>query len=146
MMRCFLLFVIVITLASCGEPQQKPKDVIGVWQNVAIWDNNRITLTVRDDSTMLFKAEKSFCPGTKFFVAIGQWHIDHDTLVMKPITDGRKFEIDDLFPELIQMRVDSSNVFALDIEAKLIIADSSLYDLSPEHKPNTEHRYHRISK
>ena len=145
-MRYFIIFAFALALVSCGERAETPKDVIGVWQNVAIWDNNRITLKVNADSTMLFKAEKSFCPGTKFFVSIGKWHIIGDTLYMTQFTDGRTFNLDELFPELIQNRYDSANVISLQVEARMIIADSSLYDISFEGQPVKEHRYHRISK
>lgn len=138
-------------LSACGERSDKPAktkiDPIGVWQNRVPWDNNRITLTVRPDSTMLFKVEKSFCPGTKFFVAIGDWHIEQDSLlVMTSITDGRHYEVRDLFPELMQTQRDSNNVIVLDVNAKLIMADSSFYDISPEGKAVPEHSYRKISE
>jgi hypothetical protein len=91
--------------------------------------------------------EKSFCPGTKFFVAIGDWHIENDSvLVMEPITDGRHYEIRDLFPELTQIGRDSNNVNALDVSARLIMADSSLYDIDADGKRVQAHSYRKASK
>ena len=139
----FALFFI-----SCEERKEnKTMNPIGTWENVTPWDNNKITLTVRPDSTMLFKVEKSFCPGTKFFVSIGEWHMENDTvLIMEPITDGRHFEVRDLFPELLQTQKDSNNVIAMDISARLIVNDSSIYDISQNGQRVPEHRYHKISK
>lgn len=145
-------FVAVILAAlffvSCEERKEtKTMDPIGTWENVTPWDNNKITLTVRPDSTMLFKVEKSFCPGTKFFVSIGEWHMEKDSiLIMEPIADGRHFEVRDLFPELVQTQKDSNNVIAMDISARLIVKDSSIYDISQNGQRVPEHRYHRISK
>jgi hypothetical protein len=147
MIRYLCFAAVVLLLASCSERSKPKVDPVGVWENRTIWDNNRITLTIRPDSTMLFKVEKSFCPGTKFFVAIGDWHIENDSLlIMEPVTDGRHYEIRDLFPELMQTKLDSNNVIALDISAKLIIADSSLYDISSEGKRVPEHSYGKISE
>jgi hypothetical protein len=146
-MRYFSIIILVLTLVSCAERDKPKMEPIGVWENTTHWDNNKITLTVRPDSTMLFKVEKSFCPGTKFFVAIGDWHIENDSvLVMEPITDGRHYEIRDLFPELTQIGKDSNNVNALDVSARLIMADSLLYDIDANGKRVTEHSYRKSSK
>lgn len=143
-MRYFAFVLAAVFFVSCSD-RDKPKiDPIGTWENTTHWDNNKITLTIRPDSTMLFKCEKSFCPGTKFFVAVGDWHIENDSLlVMKPITDGRHYEIRDLFPELTQIGKDSNNVHALDVTARLIMADSSLYDIDVNGKRVPEHRYRK---
>lgn len=148
MMRSFAIPALILLFAtSCSEREKPAVNPVGVWENTTHWDNNKITLTVRPDSTMLFKVEKSFCPGTKFFVVIGDWHIEHDSmLVMEPITDGRHYEIYDLFPELRQIGKDSSNVHSLDVTAKLIMSDSSLYDIDANGKRVQEHRYLKISE
>lgn len=147
MTRSLIAISLLILFASCSERDKPNVDPIGVWDNTTHWDNNKITLTVRDDSTMLFKCEKSFCPGTKFFVAIGDWHIENDSfLVMEPITDGRHFEIRDLFPELTQAGRDSNNVHSLDVSARLIMADSCLYDIDPNGKRVQEHCYKKTTK
>lgn len=147
MTRCLIAISLLILFASCSERDKPNVDPIGVWDNTTHWDNNKITLTVRDDSTMLFKCEKSFCPGTKFFVAIGDWHVENDSvLVMEPITDGRHFEIRDLFPELTQTGKDSNNVHSLDLSARLIMADSCLYDIDANGKRVPEHCYKKTTK
>jgi hypothetical protein len=146
-MRYLILLFAVILFASCSERDKPKVEPIGVWENTTHWDNNKITLTVREDSTMLFKVEKNFCPGTKFFVAVGDWHVENDSvLVMEPITDGRHYEIKDLFPELTQIGKDSNNVHALDVSARLIMADSCLYDLDANGKRFTEHAYRKVAK
>ena len=146
-MRYFVALIGVLLLASCAERDKPRVEPVGTWENTTHWDNNKITLTIRPDSTMLFKVEKSFCPGTKFFVAIGDWHIEHDTiLVMEPITDGRHYEIRDVFPELTQIGKDSNNVISLEISARLIMADSSFYDIGENGKRVQTHNYRKISK
>lgn len=142
-----VIFVALLFVACEERKEHKPTNPIGTWENVTPWDNNKITLTVRPDSTMLFKVEKSFCPGTKFFVSIGEWHMENDSiLIMEPIVDGRHFEVRDLFPELLQTQKDSNNVIAMDISARLIVTDSSIYDISQNGQRVPEHRYHKISK
>lgn len=147
MMRNFWIVIIAVIFVSCEQREKAKSNPVGTWENVVPWDNNRITLVVRPDSTMLFKAEKSFCPGTKFFVAVGDWHIENDSiLVMESIKDGRHFEVKDLFPELVQMQTDSNNVIPLDLNARLLLSDSSIYDMSADGKRVLEHRYHKIAE
>lgn len=142
-----LFFLIAILMISCSE-RDKPKiDPVGVWENTTHWENNHITLTVRPDSTMLFKCEKSFCPGTKFFVSVGKWHIEKDSfLVMEQFTDSTHYELRDLFPELVQTQRDSNNVIILSVSAKLIMGDSLIYDITPEEKRVTEHAYRKTGE
>ncbi len=139
--------IIIAALAGCDS---KPKEIvspIGVWQNPVQWDNNKITLTVRPDSVMMFKAEKSFCPGTKFFISIGKWHIEQDSfLVMEPFTDGRHYELHELFPELVQSQKDSMNVISLDVNAKLIFNKEHVYDVQPDGKRSPERFYNKIGE
>lgn len=140
--------IATITLFSvaCSERQAEIKP-IGVWENTTHWDNNAITLKVRPDSVMLFKAEKMYCPGTKFFVAAGKWHIEQDSfLVMDPFTDGRTLELQEYFPELMQSHKDSANVIVLSVNAKLIIRDSLIYDMSPEGKAVRERTYRKTAE
>jgi hypothetical protein len=102
---------------------------------------------MRPDSMMLFKVEKSFCPGTKFFVSVGKWHIEQDSfLVMEQYTDGRHFELRELFPELVQTQQDSMNVNSISVSAKLIIADDVIYDVQPDGKRALERTYKKISE
>lgn len=141
----FLLF-----LASCEERvEEKPKfNPVGVWENTTHWDNNHITLTVRPDSVMLFKVEKNFCPGTKFFVSVGEWHIEKDSLlIMEQFTDTSvHFELRELFPELVQTQKDSHNVITLGVSARLIMADSSLYDVDKNGKAARERSYRKTGE
>lgn len=147
MMRSlFTSLIAILCFTSCSEknPEVKP---IGTWDNTTHWDNNAITLKVRPDSIMLFKVEKSFCPGTKFFVAAGKWHIEQDSfLVMEPFTDGRPLELHEYFPELMQSHKDSANVIMLTVNAKLIIRDSIIYDVSPEGKAVPARTYRKTSE
>jgi hypothetical protein len=138
---------IVLAATSCSERPTVAPNVVGVWQNTTRWDNNLITLTMRPDSMMLFKVEKSFCPGTKFFVSVGKWHIEQDSfLVMEQYTDGRHFELRELFPELVQTQQDSMNVNSISVSAKLIIADDVIYDVQPDGKRALERTYKKISE
>ncbi len=147
MMRYLITsLIIVLSLCSCNEraPEVKP---IGTWENTTHWENNAITLKVRPDSIMLFKVEKSFCPGTKFFVSAGKWHLEKDSfLIMEPFEDGRILELNDYFPELMQTHKDSANVIQLSVSAKLIIRDSIIYDVSPEGKAVPERTYKKTSE
>lgn len=148
MMRYLLFFFSLALLASCGEPAKEAAkknglDPIGGWHSHTSWENNDITLTVRPDSTMLFKCIKSFCPGNKYFVAIGKWHIEHDSiLVMQKIT-GHKYEVRNLFPELTGPAADTLNVIALDIEAKFLMDADHLYDIEPNGKRSAARYYDR---
>ena len=144
-MRTFLVFFIPsLILFACNEEIKKERfDPTGRWESVLPWDNNTITLTVRPDSTMLFKAKKLFCPGTKYFVSAGKWSIENDSfLVMKQFTDGRRYELKELFPELA-VDSDSLNVIGLDLSAKFIITKDSLYDIEPDGKRSKEKIYVR---
>jgi hypothetical protein len=130
-MRIFFLLFIAVLLFSCNEPVKKTTaDPTGKWENPLPWDNNFITLTFRPDSVMLFKAKKLFCPGTKYFVAVGKWRMQNDSMVvMKKFTDGRKYELKDIFPELTHLGSDSVNVIGLDMEARFIVTKDTLYDV-----------------
>jgi hypothetical protein len=116
---------------SCGEEVKKDiPDPTGKWENPVKWDNNYITLTVRPDSVMLFHCKKLFCPGTKYFVAVGKWSIEDDSiLVMKQFTDGRKYELKELFPELTTIGSDTANIIGLNMDARFIMTKDSLYDI-----------------
>jgi hypothetical protein len=144
-MRIFLLFLIPpLLLFSCGEPAKKAApDPKGKWESFMMWDNNYITVTVRPDSTILFKAKKLFCPGTKYFVSVGKWSVEKDSfLVMSKFTDGRKYELKELFPELTTIG-DSINIIGLDLEAKFILTKDSLYDIEPNGKRSKDKIYVR---
>ena len=136
----FLFFMLAL---GCGNPAKKTAvSPVGTWQSHQPWDNNFITVTVRPDSSILFKAEKSFCPGTKYFISVGKWHIEKDSiLVMKQYTDGRKYQIKDLFPELTKNASDSNNVIPLDMEAHFIFSRNHLYDIEPDGKPSSTRYY-----
>jgi hypothetical protein len=129
-MRNFSLLFIAAVIFSCNGPAKKPAmDATGTWSNPLPWDNNFITLIVRPDSVMLFKAKKLFCPGTKYFVSVGKWHMENDSLlVMNKFTDGRKYELKDIFPELTHLGSDSVNIVGLDMEAKFILTKDTLFD------------------
>jgi hypothetical protein len=131
-MRIFSAFLFsTLLFISCNEEAKKNiPDPTGIWENPVKWDNNYITLTVRPDSIMLFKCKKLFCPGTKYFVSAGKWSIEKDSiLVMKQFADGKKYELEELFPELANIGSDSANIIGLSIEAKFIMTKDSLYDI-----------------
>ncbi len=145
-MRTFLLlFLTTIFIFSCTEPAKKNLlDPKGKWESVMPWDNNTITLTLRPDSTILFKCKKLFCPGTKYFVSIGKWSVENDSfLLMKNFTDGRKYNVKDLFPELANIGSDSVNIVGLELEAKFILTKDTIYDLEPTGKRSKEKKYIR---
>ncbi len=145
-----LLSSIAVSLflfTGCAEKPKEKFSPIGVWQTHEAWDNNMITITVRPDSVMLFKVEKRFCPGTKYFVSAGKWKVENDSILsMQTFTDGRHYEIRELFPELVQTQKDSTNVVALDITAKLLFDKDHLYDMLPEGKRSPIKFYDRISE
>ncbi|HTF02620.1 MAG TPA: hypothetical protein VK826_01290 [Bacteroidia bacterium] len=144
---CLVALLIVLAAVSCSERPPVTPNAVGVWQNTTQWENNLITLTIRPDSMMLFKVEKSFCPGTKFFVSVGKWHVEQDSiLVMEQYTDGRHFELSELFPELVQTQKDSMNVISLEVTAKLIIANDVIYDLQSDGKRSPDRIYKKISE
>lgn len=147
MMRTVFALFFIAALASCTEREAEKVNPVGVWQNPTQWDNNLITITVRPDSVMMFKAEKSFCPGTKFFVSAGTWHIEQDSfLVMEPFTDGRKIDIGEYFPELVQSQKDSMNVLPLEVTARLLFNKDHIYDVQPDGKRSGERFYNRIGE
>jgi hypothetical protein len=146
-MRIFVFILFSASfIFSCKEPVKKAAsiDPKGKWESVLPWDNNTITLTVRPDSMILFKAKKLFCPGTKYFVSAGKWSIENDSfLVMKQYTDGRKYELKELFPELADIGSDSVNIIGLALEAKFILTKDSIYDMEPSGKRSKEKIYVR---
>lgn len=147
MMRIIFAVLIVTAFSSCTERPKEIASPIGVWQNPKQWDNNLITITVRPDSVMIFKAEKSFCPGTKFFVSAGTWHIEQDSfLVMESFTDGRTIDVNEYFPELVQSQKDSMNVLPLEVTARLLFDSDHIYDVQPDGKRSNERVYNRIGK
>src|ERR1044071_7214244 len=102
MMRFAAAVVVILFLASCGN-RHPAVDPVGVWENTTHWGDNKITLTIRPDSVMLFKAERGYCPGQRYFVSVGKWHIENDSvLVMEELTDSTHFELAEIFPELVQ--------------------------------------------
>ncbi len=123
---------------------KEPIDPKGKWESVLPWDNNTITLTVRPDSVMLFKAKKLLSDGIKYFVSVGKWHVENDSfLVMEQFTDGRKYDAEELFPELAPTDTDTLNVMALELSAKFILTKDSLYDIEPSGKRSKEKIYIR---
>lgn len=147
-MRTFVvfLFTALILVACTNEPEKKKPaiDPTGKWESMMPWDNNTITLTVRPDSMILFKAKRLVFDGIKYFVSAGKWSIENDSfLVMKQFTDGRKYELKELFPELDSAGADSTNIFGLDLSAKFILTKDSLYDIEPTGKRSKEKIYIR---
>lgn len=135
MMRYSLILLLLIIVACNSEQKEKEKkkspELIGTWRSRAPWNNNTITLKVRPDSTILFKAQKDFCPGTKYFIAIGEWHIEKDSvLVFDQIQDTtRRYKGRDLFPELF-VTADSMNVMALPVSsAKYVFHNGNLHNM-----------------
>ncbi|CAN5437730.1 hypothetical protein BH09BAC5_BH09BAC5_21360 [soil metagenome] len=145
MRNTFLISICALFFAACNTPVKKElPDPKGKWESMTPWDNNTITLTVRPDSTILFKAKKLFCPGTKYFISVGKWSIENDSfLVMKKFTDGRKYELKDIFPELTHIGSDSVNIVGLELEAKFILTKDSLYDIETSGKRSKEKIYVR---
>jgi hypothetical protein len=145
-MRTFLVFFFpALFFISCSEEVKKEKiDPTGRWESVLPWDNNTITLTVRPDSTMLFKVKKLVFNGIQYFVSVGKWHVENDTLlVMEQFTDGRKYEMNELFPELTNTGSDTLKVIGLELSAKFIITKDSLYDIEADGKRSKEKIYIR---
>ncbi|MDQ3108767.1 MAG: hypothetical protein M3R17_02640 [Bacteroidota bacterium] len=145
-MRTGLVFFFsVLIFVSCKEETKKDiPDPKGKWENPVAWDNNYITWTIRPDSVMLFKCKKLFCPGTKYFVSAGKWSIENDSiLVMKKFTDGRKYDLKELFPELSTIGSDSFNIIGLDMEARLLLTKDSLYDIELTGKRSKQKVYAR---
>jgi hypothetical protein len=139
-------FFAVLIFISCNEEIKKDiPDPTGKWENPIKWDNNYITLTVRPDSVMLFKCKRLFCPGTKYFIAAGKWSIENDSiLVMKQFTDGRKYELKEIFPELTTIGSDTANIIGFEMTAKFIMAKDSLYDIETSGQRSKEKIYGRV--
>lgn len=146
-MKIFLSIILLSSLIiACEEPVKKEAvNPIGKWESVLPWDNNTITLTVRPDSVMLFKAKKLVSDGIKYFVSVGKWKIENDSfLLMEQFTDGRKYELDELFPELANLDPESKkNVIGLELSAKFILTKDSIYDIEPTGKRSKEKIYIR---
>ena len=147
MMRILVALAIVLSLSACSERPGEKISPIGIWQNPIQWDNNLITLHVLPDSTMLFKVEKSFCPGTKFFVSQGKWHVEQDSfLVMEPFSDGRVLDVKATFPELAQLDKDSANILSIEVSARLLFDKDHVYDVQPDGKRSGERVYNKIKE
>lgn len=145
-MRTAAAFIIIVLLSACSERHVKP-DPIGVWENTSHWGDNKITLKIRKDSVMLFKAEHGYCPGQRYFISVGKWHIEQDSiLIMDEFTDSLHFELGDIFPELVQGAKDYNNVTVLTVRAKLIMRDSLLYDVTPEGKAVNDRTYRKTAE
>jgi hypothetical protein len=133
MIRYSLIFLL-LSIVACNSEQKETKklpELIGTWCSRTTWNNNTITLKVRPDSTILFKVQKDFCPGTKYFITIGEWHIEKDSvLVFDQIQDTtRRYKGRDLFPELF-VSADSINVMALPVSsAKYVFRNGNLHNM-----------------
>lgn len=139
---CAISFV--LTIAACN-PRHPEFDPVGTWQNTTHWDGNVITLTMREDSVMLFKTEKTVNGTTRFLLACGTWHIEQDSfLVMDPGTKGVTCSMNEMFPELTQ--IPGENVSMLEVSARLIMRDSLIYDLKADGTAEPLHTYRKISQ
>ena len=63
---------------------------------------------------------------------------------MTQFTDKRQYQLQDIFPELVQEQKDSANVVALDMEMKLIATKDHLYDIENGNKRSTLRFYDRV--
>ena len=141
-----VLALCAFLLGACN-PREPAFNPVGTWQNTTHWDGNVITLTMKDDSMMLFKTEKNIEGSTRFLLAVGKWHIEDDSfLIMEPYEQGTQFEMRELFPELMQHAGDSGNVSVLNVSARLIMRDSLIYDLTPDGKAEPARTYKRIEQ
>ncbi|MCA6363018.1 MAG: hypothetical protein IM638_08260 [Bacteroidetes bacterium] len=162
MLRIFIFFSLLL-LAGCKPkptPRQatiipdttaggrkvlsyKPAEVIGNWHSHSQWNNREVTLKVRPDSTLVFIG-KAMEKDTSYLVAIGDWVIVDDTLlVMKLIKDGRTYQPDELFPELYANGA-TPKVVSAPITASFIIGDAHLYNLTKANTRDTSQYYDRI--
>src|ERR1044071_427436 len=141
------MIAISFFFVSCGQRNKPVVDPVGVWENTTHWGNNKITLKIRKDSIMLFKAERGYCPGQRYFVSAGKWHIEKDSiLVMDQADDSTHFDLAEIFPELVQGAKDYNNVTVLTVSARLIIRDSLLYDVSPEGTAVPDRTYRKTTE
>ncbi|HEU4718147.1 MAG TPA: hypothetical protein VFU15_09945 [Bacteroidia bacterium] len=145
MKKIILLPAIVFFFSCHSSPEKVSPDPVGTWKPHVMWDNNDITLQVLPDSMIKFKAVKGFCPGIKTFVSVGKWTIVHDSILqMTQYTDGRRYTMKQLFPELV-LPNDSvmPDVIPLDMNARFIIAKDHLYDVELDGKRSVKRYYDR---
>ncbi|MCU0432449.1 MAG: hypothetical protein MUC87_03215 [Bacteroidia bacterium] len=117
----------------------KPVEVIGNWHSHRPWNNREVTLKVRSDSTMVFIGKVMEKGDTTYFVAIGDWEVIADTILnMKLITDGRKYEPKNLFPELYANGA-TPKLFNAPITASYIIGDKHLYNITKNARDTTQY-------
>lgn len=136
--------VINDTTATAGKKlDYKPVEVIGTWHSHKPWNNREVTLKVRPDSTLVFIGKIMEKGDTNYLAAIGDWEILHDTILnMKLITDGRKYEPKDLFPELYENGA-KPNIVTAPITATYIIGDKNLYNITKNMRDTTQY-YDRV--
>ncbi|MGL5888394.1 MAG: hypothetical protein ACRC3B_00835 [Bacteroidia bacterium] len=124
----------------------KPAEVIGEWKSHEPWNNREVTLKVRSDSTMVFIGQVSKEGKKQFFVTIGDWFIRNDSILeMKQITDGRRYDPKDLFPELYASG-DSANIIAAPVTATYIIGETNLYNIAKDGTREMTQYFDRIKK
>jgi hypothetical protein len=131
------------TARATKKLSYKPAEVMGIWHSHAIWNNREVTLKVRPDSTLVFIG-KAMEKDTNYLVAIGDWAIVDDTLlVMKLIKDGRTYQPNELFPELYANGA-KPKVVSAPISASFIIGDAHLYNLTKSNTRDTTQYYDRV--
>jgi hypothetical protein len=136
------------TAAKAGQVKAsyEPAEVIGEWKSHEPWNNREVTLKVRPDSTMIFIGMTNEKGKKQFFVTIGDWSIRNDSILeLKQITDNRRYNPKDLFPELYASG-DSANIIAVPITATYIIGETNLYNIAKDGTREMAQYFDRIKK
>lgn len=167
MMNKLIFFLAVVAFVACqprpkpvqpiqlqdttAKPQSirasyKPTEVIGEWKSHEPWNNREVTLKVRPDSTMIFIGMTNEKGKKQFFVTIGDWSIRNDSILeLRQITDNRRYNPKDLFPELYASG-DSANIIAVPITATYIIGETNLYNITKDGSREMAEYFDRIKK
>lgn len=128
------------------KPLYTPTDVIGTWKSHEPWNNREVTLKIRPDSTMIFIGMTNEKGKKQFFVTIGDWKIRKDSILeLVQITDNRKYNPKELFPELYASG-DSANIIAVPITAAYIIGEKNLYNIRKDQTREMNQYFDRVSK
>lgn len=145
MRAVFFVLAFVALIAVACNPREPEFNPVGVWQSTGVWNGNMTTLTVRQDSIMLFKTERTIDGTTRFIIATGNWGVEKDSfLIMEPGTNGVATTMNEMFPELTQ--IPGENITYVTMSARLIMRDSLIYDLKADGTAEPLHTYRKISQ
>jgi hypothetical protein len=136
---------LIILLISCNEPQKQEFDPVGTWENSKPWDINAITLEVREDTMMLFRCMRNEDSLSRYILSAGKWQIAEDSfLIMTELSRYWQERPQLLFAKEMALENDSTRVLVLNMQARLLIHNDTLFDVNPDGTRSKEKFYTRV--